>query len=196
MSFLADICKCAREQARLQLDSMAVAVPGGGGGIRAVPPQRPITRDQHIFCPPKPPKPGLLVLDPLGPLAEVDFFIRFQGLAGRIGPRGKNQGSAERTRAPRDGPARRIRAPQDRSGPVGRIRAPQDKSRPVRQIKALRDKPETTEQIRASQYESGPAGRIRALIRVRITNQDPARRMRAPRDKQGPARRMRAGRRK
>ena len=39
MSFLADICKCAREQARLGLDSMAVAVPGGGGGIRAMPPK-------------------------------------------------------------------------------------------------------------------------------------------------------------
>ena len=37
MSFLADICKCAGEQARLELDSMAVVVPGGGGHSGHVP---------------------------------------------------------------------------------------------------------------------------------------------------------------
>ena len=151
-SFLADICNCAREQARLEVDAMAVAV---AGDIRAMPPkgQSPGTSIYHNFLPSKP-KPGLL--DPLGLLAEVDFLSDFRALRDGSRPRRKNQGSTERTRAPRDGPARRIRAPQDRSEPVGRIRAPQDRSGPARRIKALRDKSGTTEWIRASQYESGP----------------------------------------
>ena len=161
MSFLADICKCAREQARLELDSMAVAVPGGGGAFGPCP-QRPFTGDQHIFCP-------QTEAGPPGPAWAPSwgrFLSGFQGPAGRTGPLRKNQGSIERTRAPRDGPARLIRVPQDRSGPVGRIRAPQDRSWPVRRIKALRDKSGTTERIRASQYESGP----------RRTDQGPERR--------------------
>ena len=148
-----------------------------------------------IILLPSKPKPGLL--DPLGPLAEVDFLSGFRALRDGSGPRRKNQGSTERTRTPRDGPARRIRAPQDRSEPVGRIRAPQDRSGPARRIKALRDKSGTTERIRASQYESGPRRTDQGperRIRAQMTNQDPARRIRAPRDKQGPARRMRAGR--
>ena len=165
MSFLADICKCAREQARLGLDSMAVAVPGGGGAFGPCPPKAN-HRGPTYLLPPKP-KPGLL--DPLGPIAEVDFLSGFRaprdrsGPAGRIGPRRKNQGSTERTQAPRDGPARRIRAPQDRSGPV-------------RRIKALWDKSRTTERIRVSQYESGP----------RRTDQGPERRIRARMTNQGP----------
>ena len=119
--------------------------PRGGGAFGPYPPKAN-HRGPTYLLPPKP-KPGLL--DPLGPIAEVDFFIRFQGPAGRIGPRRKNQVSTEGTRAPQNGPARRIRAPQDRSGPV-------------RRIKALWDKSRTTERIRVSQYESGPAGRIRA----------------------------------
>ena len=99
MSFLADICKCAREQARLGLDSMAVAVPGGG----AFGPCPPNHRGPTYLLPPKP-KPGLL--DPLGPIAEVDFFYQVSG------PRGTD-------RAPRDG-----------SGPAGRIRALQNEPRP------------------------------------------------------------------
>ena len=105
------------------------------------------------LLPPKT-KPGLL--DPLGPPAEVDFFIRFQGSAGRIGPCRKNQDSTKRTRAPRDGPARRIRAPQDRSGPVGRIRAPQDRSGPAGRIRAPQDRSGPAGRIRAPQDRSGP----------------------------------------
>ena len=66
-------------------------------------------------------------LDPLGPLAEVDFLSGFRAPSNESGPRGKHQGFAERTRAPRDGSvtalktnqdeSRRIRVPQDRSGP-------------------------------------------------------------------------------
>ena len=191
--FLADTCKYAREQARLEVDAMAVAVPGGHSG-HAPKGQSPGTSIYHNFLPPKP-KPGLL--DPLGPLAEVYFLSGFRALRDGSGPRRKNQGSTEQTRAPRDGPARRIRAPQDRSGPVGRIRAPQDRSGPARRIKALRDKSGTTERIRASQYKSGPRRTHQSperRIRTRMTNQGPARRIRAPRDKLGPARWMRAGR--
>ena len=104
MSFLADIFICAREQA---FGSGFHGSDGPGGGHSGHAPQRPITGDQHIFCPPKP-KPGLL--DPLGPLAEVDFLSGF--------------------RAPRDGsgPAGRIRALQNEPGPRGM--GPQDESGP------------------------------------------------------------------
>ena len=165
----------------------------GSGGPRGTfgpcPPkgQSSGTSIYHNFLPSKP-KPDLL--DPLGPLAELDFLSGFRALRDGSGPRRKNQGSTERTRAPRDGSARRIRAPQDRSEPVGRIRAPQDRSGPARRIKALRDKSGTTERIRASQYESGPRRTDQGperRIRARMTNQGSARRIRAPRDKQGPA---------
>ena len=188
MSFLADIRKCAREQARLELDSMAVAVPGDGGHSgHALKGQSPGTK---IYFAPQ------TEAGPPGPAWAPSwgrFFIRFQGPAGQIGPRRKNQGSTERTRALRDGPARRIRATQDRSGPV-------------RRIKALRDKSGTTERIR-SNTNRGPTGRIKApnvesgpawQIRARKTDQGPAGQAgprgtsRAPRDGWGPAGRSRA----
>ena len=105
MSFLADICKCAREQARLELDSMAVAVPGGGG-IRAISPKAN-HRGPTYLLPPKP-KPGLL--DPLGPLAEVDFLSGFRAPQDGSGPVG-------RIRDLQNEPGPRGMDPQDESGP-------------------------------------------------------------------------------
>ena len=164
MSFLADICKCAREQARLELDSMAVAVPGGEGAFGPCPPKANHRGPTYLLPPQTEAGPPGSAWAP----SWGQFFIRFQGSAGRIGHRRKNQGSTERTRTPRDGPARRIRAPQDRSGHV-------------RWIKALWDKSRTTERIRASQYESGP----------RRTDQGPERRITARMTNQGPAGRIR-----
>ena len=106
-----------------------------------------------IFVPSKP-KPGLL--DPLGPLAEVDFLSGFRALRDGSGPRRKNQGSTERTRAPRDGPARRIRAPQDRSEPVGRIRALRDKLGPRNGSGPRNTNRGPAGRIRAPNVESGP----------------------------------------
>ena len=89
-------------------------------------------RGPTYLLPPKP-KPGLL--DPLGPIAEVDFFIRFQGPAGQIGPRGTdrapqeesglyrtNPGPAGWTRKTNQGPARQIWARKTNQGPVGQIK--------------------------------------------------------------------------
>ena len=158
------------------------------GDIRAMPPkgQSPGTSIYHNFLPSKP-KPGLL--DPLGPLAEVDFLSGFRALRDGSGSRRKNQGSTERTRAPRDGPVRQIRARRTNQGPARQIRARKTNQGPAGQIRdhgtdqglAIRIGPRRTDQ--------GPERRIRA----RMTNQG-SRRIRAPRDKQGPARRMRAGR--
>ena len=80
---------------------MAVAVPGVGvrwGGIRAMPPMANHRGPTYIF------------LDPLGPLAEVDFLSGFK--------------------APRDGsgPTGRVRALQNEPGPCGMD--PQDESGP------------------------------------------------------------------
>ena len=136
--------------------------------------QSPGTTIYHNFLPSKP-KPGLL--DPLGPLAKVDFLSGFRALRDGSGPRRKNQGSTEGTRAPRDGPARRIRAPQDRSGPVGRIRAPQDRSVPVGRIRAPQDR-----SFRARKTNKGPAGQIRD----HGTDQGLAIRIGAPQDGSGP----------
>ena len=153
MSFLADICKCAREQTRLELDSMAVAVPGGGGFGPCSP--KANHRGSTYLLLPKP-KPGLL--DPLGPLAEVDFYQV-------SGPRGTdrapqeesglyrtNPGPAGWTRKTNQGPARQIRARKTNQGPAGQIRdhgtdqglairigAPQDGSGPRGTSRAPRD---------------------------------------------------------
>ena len=73
----------------------------GGGAFGPCPPKAN-HRGPTYLLPPKP-KPDLL--DPLGPIAEVDFYQI-------SGPRGTD-------RAPRDG-----------SGPAGRIRALQNEPRP------------------------------------------------------------------
>ena len=122
-----------------------------------------------IFLPSKP-KPGLL--DPLGPLAEVDFFIRFQGPAGRIGtPQEEsglyrtNPGPAGWTRKTNQGPARQIRARKTNQGPAGQIRdhgtdqglairigAPQDGSGPRTSNQGPND------QSGLRKTDQGPAG--------------------------------------
>ena len=151
----------------------------GGGAFGPCPPMAN-HRGPTYLLPPKP-KPGLL--DPLGPLAEVDFYQV-------SGPRGTDRAPQEESGLYRTNPGPAGWTCKTNQGPARQIGAPQDRSGPVRRIKALRDKSGTTERIRASQYESGP----------RRTDQDPERRIRTrktdqgPRDKQGPARRMRAGR--
>ena len=141
------------------------------GDIRAMPPkgQSPGTSIYHNFLPSKP-KPGLL--DPLGPLAEVDFFIRFQGPAGRIGtPQEEsglyrtNPGPAGWTRKTNQGPARQIRARKTNQGPAGQIRdhgtdqglairigAPQDGSGPRTSNQGPND------QSGLRKTDQGPAG--------------------------------------
>ena len=91
------------------------------------------------------PKTEAGALDPHGSLAEVDFLSGFRAPRDGSEPRGRHQGSAERTREPRDksGPMERIRAPQYKSGPRGTDQDPQRR-------------------IRTPNVESGAAGRIRA----------------------------------
>ena len=146
-----------------------------GGGIRVMLP-KVNHRGPTYILPPKP-EPG--PLDPLGPLDEVDFLSGFRTPCDGLGPCGKHQGSAQRTRAPRDGswPARRIRAPQDRSWLAGRIKAPAGRIRAPRDVPG----PGSAERIRTPNVESGPAGRIRA----RGTDQSPAGRIRVPQDVPG-----------
>ena len=152
--------------------------------------QSPGTSIYHNFLPSKP-KPGLLV--PLGPLAEVDFLSGFRALRDGSGPRRKNQGSTERTRAPQDGPARQIRARRTNQG-IGysarQIRARKTNQGPAGQIRDHGTDQGLAIRIGAPQDGSGP----RTSNQGRMTNQGSARRIRAPRDKQGPARRMRADR--
>ena len=136
-SFLADICNCAREQARLEVDAMAVAVPGGHSGHA---PQRPITGTSiyHNFLPSKP-KPGLL--DPLGPLAEVDFLSGFRALRDGRTPQEEsglyrtNPGPAGWTRKTNQGPARQIRARRTNQGPARQIRTRKTNQGPAGQIR-------------------------------------------------------------
>ena len=115
---------------------------GGGNGHPGHAPQRAITGANIYFAPH--PKAG--PLDPLGPLAAVDFLfsLGFQGPAGRIGapregsgfrrtnqaPRRDGSGPARqlRTRRTNQGPAERIRAQGTDQGPAGRTRAPQCES--------------------------------------------------------------------
>ena len=91
--------------------------------IRAMPPkdQSPGTNTYS------PPPNRSLGLD--GPLAEVDFFIRFQGPAGRIGaPQEQsglyrtNPGPARWTRKTNQGPEKQIRARRTNQGPARQIR--------------------------------------------------------------------------
>ena len=156
MSFLADICKCAREQVRLELDFMAVAVPGGGAFGPC--PQRPITGDQHICCPPPPNRS----LDPLGPLAEV-YFYQVSGPCGT--DRAPQAGLYRTNPGPADGPARWIRAPQDGSGPHGTSRAPQDGWWPAGRSRAPQDEsgPRRMNQDYSGPHVTGhgPSGRSR-----------------------------------
>ena len=64
--------------------------PGGGGGIRAMPPKVNHSGPTYIL----PPKPEPGPLDPLGPLEEVDFLSGFRAPWDGSGPCGKHQGSA------------------------------------------------------------------------------------------------------
>ena len=128
--------------------------------------QSPGTSIYHNFLPSKP-KPDLL--DPLGPLAEVDFLSGFRALRDGSGPRRKNpglyrtnSGPAGWTRKTNQGPARQIRARRTNQGP-------QDRSGPARQI-------------RARKTNQGPAGQIRD----HGTDQDLAIRIGAPQDGSGP----------
>ena len=111
------------------------------GDIRAMPPkgQSPGTSIYHNFLPSKP-KPGLL--DPLGPLVEVDFLSGF--------------------RAPQDGSGLvgRIRALQNEPGPRGMD--PQDESGPRKTDRGSQEELGPRETNQGPQYELGPAGRIRA----------------------------------
>ena len=172
-SFLADICNCAREQARLEVDAMTVAVPGGHSG-HAPKGQSPGTSIYHIFLPSKP-KPGLL--DPLGPLAEVDFLSGFRALRDGSGPRRKNQGSTERTRAPRDGPVRQIRARRTNQGPARQIRARKTNQGPAGQIRDHGTDQGLAIRIGAPQDGSGP----------RTSNQGPNDQSGLRKTDQGPA---------
>ena len=69
--------------------------------------QSPGTSIYHNFLPSKP-KPGLL--DPLGPLVEVDFYQV-------SGPCGTDRDPAGRIRALQNEPGPRGMDPQDESGP-------------------------------------------------------------------------------
>ena len=147
---------------------------GPRGDIRAMPPkgQSPGTSIYHNFLPSKP-KPGLL--DPLGPLAEVDFLSGFRALRDCSGPQEEsglyrtNPGPAGWTRKTNQGSARQIRARRTNQGPA--------------------------RQIRTRKTNQGPAGQIRdhgtdqnLAIRIgpRRTDQGPERRIRAPQDGSGP----------
>ena len=132
------------------------------GDIRAMPPkgQSPGTSIYHNFLPSKP-KPGLL--DPLGPLVEVDFFIRFQGPAGRIGtPQEEsglyrtNPGPAGWTRKTNQGPARQIRARRTNQGPARQIRARKTNQGPAGQIRDHGTDQGLAIRIGAPQDGSGP----------------------------------------
>ena len=111
--------------------------PRGGGAFGSCPPK--FNHRWPIYLCPLQTRAG--PLDPLGPLAEVDFLPDFRTPPDGSGPRGKHQGSAPMdepgTRKTNRGVAGRIRAPEDESGPrrtyqgpAGRIRAPQDESGP------------------------------------------------------------------
>ena len=131
-----------------------MAVPGEAFGPcrPPTPPQRPITGGQHSQhrLSPKP-KPG--PLDPLGPLADVNFLSGFKAPRDGSGSRRMDQGSAGRIGTPRDkagpretdeGPAGRSRAPQDESGTRGTNQSSRNRSGPrwtdqVRRIRAPRD---------------------------------------------------------
>ena len=144
----------------------------------------------NIYFAPPPPKPKPGLLDPLGPLAEVDFLSGF--------------------RAPRDGSG-----PQEESGlhrtspgPAGWTR--KTNQGPARQIRARRTNQGSARQIRARKTNQGPAGQIRdhgtdqgLAIRIgapwdgsgpQTSNQGPHDESGPRGTKQGPARRMRAGR--
>ena len=116
-------------------------------------------RGPAYLLPPKP-KPGLL--DPLGPLAEVDFLSGF--------------------RTPRDGSglAGRIRTLQNETGPRWMDR--KTNKGPARQIRARRTNQGPSRQIRARKTNQGPAGQIRD----HGTDQGLAIRIGAPQDGSGP----------
>ena len=118
---------------------------GGGGAFGPCPPKAKHQGPTYML-PPKP-KPGLL--DPLGPLAELDFLSVSGPRRKKSGLYRTNPGPAGWTRKTNQGPARQIRARKTNQGPAGQIR--------------------DTERIRALQYESGP----------RRTDQGPERRIRA-----------------
>ena len=152
-----------------------VTVPGGGGHSgHASKGQSP---GANILPPPHTQKKNEAgALDPHGPLAEVDFLSGFRAPRDGSEPRGKHQGSAERTRAPRDksGPMERIRAPRGGSGPSTsdrdserRIRTCRTNQGPAERIRVLQD----GWGPRRTKY--GPAGRSMA----------PAWWIRAPRNK-------------
>ena len=146
------------------------------GDIRAMPPkgQSPGISIYHNFLPSKP-KPGLL--DPLGPLAEVDFLSGFRALRDGSGPRRKNQGSTERTRAPRDGPVRQIRARRTNQGPARQIRARKTNQGPAGQIRDHGTDQGLAIRIGARQDGSGP----------RTSNQGPNDQSGLRKTDQGPA---------
>ena len=88
-----------------------------GGGHSDHAPQRTITGGQHIFWPPQS-EAG--PLDPLGPLAEIDFLAGFRVPRDGSGPRGKHQGSCRTNpgsvgwaRKTNQGPGRQIKTRQN-----------------------------------------------------------------------------------
>ena len=139
--------------------------PRGGGAFGPCPPKAN-HRGPTYLLPPKP-KPGLL--DPLGPIAEVDFLSGFRAPRDGSAPQEEsglyrtNPGPAGWTRKTNQGPARQIRARKTNQGPVGQIKnhgtdqgftlrigAPQDGSGPRTSNQGPHD-------------ESGSRGTIRAL---------------------------------
>ena len=99
--------------------------PRGGGAFGPCPPKAN-HRGPTYLLPPKP-KPGLL--DPLGPIAEVDFFYQVSGPRGtdralqeESGLYRTNPGPAGWTRKTNQSPARQIWARKTNQGPVGQIK--------------------------------------------------------------------------
>ena len=141
----------------------------GGGGIRAMPLKGQSPGTNIYFAPP--PNRSRASLDPLGPLAEVDFFYQVSGPRGTDRARRKNQGSTERARAPA-GWTRKTN--QD----------------PARQIRARRTNQGSARQIRARKTNQGPAGTNQGPRNgsgPRNTNRGPVGRIRAPNVESGPA---------
>ena len=114
-----------------------------------------------------PPNPRWGPLDPLGSLADVDFLSGFR-------PRGTDQSSAERIKAPQDETTSRNtdQGSQDESGPLGTNQGPWNRSGPrwtnqgtAIRIRDPRDGSGTRRtnqdlpiRVRASQGKSGMAG--------------------------------------
>ena len=166
---------------------MVVTVRGEGHSGHA--PQKPITGDQHIFCPP-PPNRSRASWTRLGPQLRSIFYQV-------SGHRGTDRAPQEESGLYRTNP-----------GPAGWAR--KTNQGPARQIRARRTNQGSARQIRARKTNQGPAGQIRdhgtdqgLAIRIgtpwdgsgpQTSNQGPHDESGPRRTKQGPARRMRAGR--